>query len=277
MAELPKNLSPLHLEALKNAGILTEKEVKQQQQSKCEQWLERFVTVYPAMIRMKERARVLSTNDKPVLIYGETGTGKELIAHALHGDRPDDKFIAINCAAMPEALMESMLFGHVAGAFTDAKKNRTGLLELANGGTMFMDEIGDLAVPLQAKLLRALQERKIRPVGADSEREITCRFVFATHHDLIRRTAFDLFRQDLYYRISTFILRPASLKERSKDILPIVEEIDSEARIHSKSLRGVSLEEFCARIKPDMLDGNVRSLQQIVERYLVLGLLPGEE
>jgi transcriptional regulator with PAS, ATPase and Fis domain len=275
-----KGLNPTLIEALKNSGLIDSaeaKELKDKNKTACDIWLDKYITTYPTELQMKERVRKLSYVLHPVLIHGETGTGKELIARALHGDKPEDKFVPINCAAMPDNLMESILFGHMKGAFTGAEKTKTGLLEQAEGGTIFMDEIGELQMPLQAKLLRAIQEKMIRPIGADSERRISCRFIFATHQNLEDRIEKELFRSDLYYRISTFIIRPQPLSKRSKDILPIVEEIDTEAMIHQSKLRGVSIERFCALITNDMLHGNVRSLQQIVQRYLVLQLLPGEE
>ena len=274
-------LNPDLIQALKNANIFDEKEAKEalaQAKNGCDMWLDKYITTYPAGLRLKERVRKLANRPEPVLIHGETGTGKELIAHALHGDRNPDKFIPINCAALPEALMESMLFGHTKGAFTGADKPKSGLLELAAEGTMFLDEIGDLSLPLQAKILRAVQEYKIRPVGGDKEIDIKCRFIFASHMDLKERVGLGLFRGDLYFRISFFVLKPSPLSERSKDILPLVEELDEEAMIRKDTLRHLSLEEFCAKIDPKtMLDGNVRSLQQIVKRYLILGILPGED
>jgi transcriptional regulator with PAS, ATPase and Fis domain len=273
-------LNPDLILALKNANIFSEQEAKEElakAKNGCDMWLDKYITTVASGFRMKERIRHLANKQDPVLIHGETGTGKELIAHALHGDRDPDKFIPINCAAMPEALLESTLFGHVKGAFTGADKAKTGLLELAKDGTMFLDEIGDMSLALQAKILRPVQEYWIRPVGSDTEKKINCRFVFASHMDLKARVKLGLFREDLYYRISTFVLKPTPLSSRAQDILPLVEELDEEAVIRPGSIRGVSLERFCAMITPDMLEGNVRRLQQIVKRYIILGILPGEE
>ena len=234
-----------------------------------EQWLSKFITNNPKMLEMKDHVRKLAPLDDPVLIFGETGTGKELLAHALHGDRKG-KFIAINCAGLPEHLIESELFGHDKSSFTGALKDKTGLMEEANNGTIFLDEIGDLAIPVQAKLLRAIQEKRIRKVGSNEERAINCRIVSATHRDLEAWVGYDRFREDLFYRISTFILRPSSLNQRSADISKIVEFLDKdECEIED-------YEEFASKIDPNKLNGNVRSLQQIYRRYIILGIQPHE-
>ena len=234
-----------------------------------EVWLSKFITNNPKMIELKDHIRKLAPIDDPILIFGETGVGKELLAHALHGDRTGE-FIAINCAGLPEHLIESELFGHSKGSFTGALTDKVGLMEGAKNGTIFLDEIGDLAIPVQAKLLRAIQEKKIRKVGSNEERVINCRIVSATHRDLESWVTYDRFREDLFYRISTFILRPSSLKQRSSDISKIVEFLDkNEQEIED-------YEEFASRIDPNKLNGNVRSLQQIYRRYIILGIQPHE-
>ncbi len=231
-----------------------------------EQWLAKFITNNSRMLELKDHVRKLAPLSVPVLIFGETGTGKELLAHALHGDRKG-KFVAINCAGLPEHLIESELFGHSKGSFTGALTDKVGLMEEARDGSIFLDEIGDLAIPMQAKLLRAIQEKKIRKVGSNEERVINCRIISATHRDLELWIGYDKFREDLFYRISTFILRPSSLKQRSGDISKIIEYLDKDEQEIE------DYEEFASRIDPNKLGGNVRSLQQIYIRYIILGML----
>jgi len=234
-----------------------------------EQYLAKFITNNPKMLELKDHIRKLAPIDDPVLIFGETGVGKELLAHALHGERKG-KFVAINCAGLPEHLIESELFGHDKNSFTGALKDKTGLMEEANNGTIFLDEIGDLAMPVQAKLLRAIQEKRIRKVGSNEERTINCRIVSATHRDLESWVSYDRFREDLFYRISTFILKPSSLNQRSADISKIIEYLDKDEQEIE------DYEEFASRIDPNRLNGNVRSLQQIYRRYIILGIQPYE-
>ncbi len=234
-----------------------------------EVWLSKFITNNFKMLELKEHVRKLAPLDDPILIYGETGTGKELLAHALHSERKG-KFVAINCAGLPENLVESELFGHDKGSFTGADRPKTGLMEEAKDGTIFLDEIGDLALSMQAKLLRAIQEKKIRKVGSNEERPINCRIISATHRDLEMWVEYDRFREDLFYRISTFILRPSSLKQRSGDISRILEFLDKE------ECEIDDYEEFASRIDVNRLRGNVRQLQQIYRRYIILGIKPHE-
>ena len=186
-------------------------------------WLSRFITRSSSMMTMKDNVRKLAPLSDVVLIQGDSGTGKELIARALHGERKG-KFIPVNCAGFPEQLIESELFGHAKGAFTGADKDKQGLLAEAKDGTLFLDEIGDLSFVLQAKLLRAIQENKIRRVGDNNEQPITCRFVCATHHKLVDLVKANKFRDDLYWRISTFTLEIRPLKSRPDDIEPIIKE-----------------------------------------------------
>lgn len=232
-------------------------------------WLNKFITQNSAMLKLKDHVRKAAKVNDPVLIFGETGTGKELLAHALHGDRKG-KFVAINCAGLPSHLMESELFGHEKGAFTGAILDKIGLMEEARDGTLFLDEIGDLAIEMQAKLLRAIQEQRIRKVGAREERIINCRIVSATHRNLEDWVEHDKFREDLFYRISTVVLRTTSLRQRSSDIVKILEHLDKEEQEIE------NYEEFCRKIDIEKLKGNVRSLQQIYRRYVILGIQPLE-
>lgn len=224
-----------------------------------EAWLARFITIDPDMLALKEDIRKLSVVDDTVLIVGETGTGKELIARALHGKRKN--FVALNCAGLPEGLVESELFGHAGGAFTGATiKAKPGLMLEASNGTLFLDEIGELPINIQAKLLRAIQERTIRKVGGVNEEKLTCRIVCATHRSLPSMIDAKEFRQDLYARISTFELRTKPLRERWCDIIPIAQSLDG----------GKELFEKCKQNAID-LSLNVRSLEQAVRRFKVLG------
>lgn len=229
--------------------------------SQTETWLAKFITQDKDMISLKDEVRKLSKANAPVLITGETGTGKELIARALHGDRTG-KFVDLNCAGLPEHLIESELFGHVKGAFTGAIEAKVGLIYAAQGGTLFLDEIGELNPKLQAKLLRAIQERQVRAVGAEKNRDITCRFIAATHHSLESRVKSGEFREDLFWRLCTFELRTKPLINRLEDIPMIIESL------------GVKDYPFKDWIVGDLLKGNVRSLQTWIERWKVLGKVP---
>jgi transcriptional regulator with PAS, ATPase and Fis domain len=265
-----KGATPEQLAGFFYGGVISEEDYKKalkENKGETEKWLDRYITLDKELIEMKNRCRKLASAFAPVLIQGETGTGKELIARALHGER-EGQFIPMNCAGIPDTLLESELFGSVVGAFTGAK-NKTGLMEQAKDGTLFLDEIGEMPIDMQAKILRAIQEKKIRKLGHDIETIITCRIVSASHIDFAEAIATKKFREDLYFRLSTFVLRTKPMRIRSVDIKPIVEELDEEAKIKD-------LDWFCSMINPQSLKGNVRSLQQIVERYLILGELPTE-
>ena len=229
-----------------------------------ELWLKRFVTVDPETLSTLEDVRKLANCDDEVLITGESGTGKELIARAMIGTREGD-FVAVNCAGLPETLIESELFGHTRGAFTGAEGQKQGLMAAAKGGVLFLDEIGELPMSVQAKLLRALQDKKIRKVGSNVEEEISCKFVCATHRNVKQMVQDGQFRQDLYARISTFELHINSLKYRECDIVPIIESIKGgKALLDAMAERGIPMHKLDLSL-------NVRSLQQHVKRFSVLG------
>ena len=237
-------------------------------------WLKKFITEDEDTLIMKADAMKLAKVNDEVLITGETGTGKELIARAMIGDRAGT-FARINCAAMPAELVESELFGHTAGAFTGAMSSKKGLILSAQDGVMFLDEIGDLPLSTQAKLLNVLQpidgKRYIRPVGAADEKEISCRFVCATNHNIREMVDKNLFRKDLYARISTFELHIKPLRERKRDIVPIVITLGDLLKMPVKA------KEFIAKYEEAMMNSeidlslNVRSLEQALKRYSVLG------
>ncbi len=185
-----------------------------------EEWSAGIVTRSPLMTRLLEQAHMVAQSDVSVLINGQSGTGKEVLAQAIHKASPRARkpFIAINCGALPEQLLESELFGHAKGAFTGAVSNREGLFFAASGGTLFLDEIGDMPMPLQVKLLRVLQERKVRPLGSNRDLDIDVRILSATHRNLPKAMEKNEFREDLYYRLNVVNLRIPALNERSEDI-----------------------------------------------------------
>ncbi len=207
-----------------------------------------------------------------VLIKGDSGTGKELVARAIHerSRRADKAFVAINCTAIPENLLESELFGHMKGSFTGAIADKKGLFEEADGGTLFLDEIGDLDMALQAKLLRVLQERKIKPVGANREKDVNVRVVTATHKNLQKAIEDELFREDLYYRLSVLPIQLPPLRQR-KDDIPLLANYFLEKY---SSLNNSVAKRFSASAMQELIqypwNGNVRELENVVERLCVM-------
>jgi len=222
--------------------------------------------------RVRAMIEKVRDTDAPVFISGESGTGKELAARIIHetGRRRAGPFVAVNCAAIPEALIESELFGHARGAFTGAVRDKAGLIEEGSGGTFFLDEIGDLPLALQAKLLRVLEEKKIRRVGETRHRAIDTRFVSATNKDLDHEVERGRFRQDLYYRLKIIAIDLPPLRERPEDALLLLNHfLDEFSRSMSKPrpfLSPVALEMLLRYPWP----GNVRELQNEVQRCLVM-------
>lgn len=212
--------------------------------------------------------RIIGRTGGSALILGESGTGKELVAKALcaESDRADAPFITVNCAGIPRDLMESEFFGHTANAFTGAGKARQGLFQQADGGTLFLDEIAEMPLPLQAKLLRALQDGSIRPLGQDGEETVDVRIIAATHQNLTQRVAQSEFREDLYYRLETFTVRVPPLRERRDDIELLADRFLAFSSLRQdRRIRGFSLEAMkllCRYPFP----GNVRELQNVIER-----------
>ncbi len=207
-----------------------------------------------------------------VLIYGESGTGKELIAKVIHllSPRGKDSFIAINCAAIPENLLESELFGHERGAFTGAIQLRKGKFELAEGGTIFLDEIGEMPLVLQSKLLRVLQERVFERVGGSKEIRADVRVIAATNRDLIKQVALKQFREDLFYRLSVFPINLPPLRER-QDSIPMLTEyfLQRFSRANNKNINGITIEALTCMKSYQWL-GNIRELQNVMERAVIL-------
>jgi DNA-binding NtrC family response regulator len=225
-----------------------------------------------AMKRVYELLERVAPSDASVLITGESGTGKELVARALHrrGRRSGGPFVVINCSAMPEALLESELFGHARGAFTDARTAHIGLFQQASGGTLFLDEIGDLPTPLQPKLLRALQERVIRPLGSHHEVPFDVRLIAATNRDLEAAVEVKRFREDLYFRINVIRVELPPLRSRASDILILAQHfIRHHAAQSSKPVSGLS-PGVAERLLGYAWPGNVRELQNCIERAVAL-------
>ncbi|MGB5160188.1 MAG: sigma-54 dependent transcriptional regulator [Thermoanaerobaculia bacterium] len=240
-----------------------------QQRSK----LDDFSSESPVMRRLLELARRVSNTDTSLLILGETGVGKEWLARAVHseGTRSALPFIAVNCAAVPETLLESELFGHERGAFTGAVRARRGCFELAHRGTLFLDEVGDIPVHLQAKLLRALQEREIHRLGAESPIRVDARVMAATNRNLEVAIEAGQFRPDLFYRLSVVTLTIPPLRERREDIVPLVENYLEDfrqqmGRLRVQGIEESALEAMCSYEWP----GNVRELINVVERAMLL-------
>jgi DNA-binding NtrC family response regulator len=231
-----------------------------------------FIGESAPMKRLYDMIARVAESEASVLLCGETGTGKELVARALHrrSRRASGPFVAINCAAMPEALLESELFGHTRGAFTDAKAPRTGLFVRASGGTLFLDEIGDMPLGLQPKLLRALQERRIRPVGGDFEVEFDARLIAASNRDLETAVEKESFREDLYFRINVIQIDVPPLMARGNDVLLLaqhfIERFAVQAGKRVKGLTGPAAEKLLSYSWP----GNIRELQNSMERAVAL-------
>lgn len=226
-----------------------------------------------AISRIKDIIDKVAPTDARVLITGPNGSGKELVAHWLHqkSERSSGPMIEVNCAAIPSELIESELFGHVKGAFTSANKDRAGKFEAANGGTIFLDEVGDMSLSAQAKVLRALQESKISRVGSDKDIKVNVRVIAATNKDLKKEIEEKKFREDLYHRLAVILIQVPSLNERREDIPILVnyfaEKITSEQGMNKK----VFSEGALKLLKEYNWTGNIRELRNVVERLIILG------
>ena len=226
----------------------------------------------PVMRELKELLGRVADSQASVLVTGESGTGKEVVARLLHqkGPRANHPFVALNCAAMPEHLIESELFGHVKGAFTDARTDKVGLLVQANQGTLFLDEIGDMPLSLQPKLLRVLEERKVRPVGGGKEVSFDVRLISATHRDLEDAIVQNQFREDLYFRLNVIQVALPPLRARANDVLLLAQHfVNAFAEQTGKAVKGLS-PEAAERLSSYAWPGNVRELRNAIERSVAL-------
>lgn len=241
-----------------------------------ERWREAIVTRSPLMLRLLEQARLVAQSDVSVLINGQSGTGKEIFAQAIHNASPRNSkpFIAINCGALPEQLLESELFGHARGAFTGAVSNREGLFQAAEGGTLFLDEIGDMPAPLQVKLLRVLQERKVRPLGSNRDIDIDVRIISATHRDLPKAMTRGEFREDLYYRLNVVSLKIPALAERTEDIPLLANHLLRQAAERHKPFVRAFSTDAMKRLMTASWPGNVRQLVNVIEQCVALTSSP---
>ncbi|PJI96241.1 two component Fis family sigma54 specific transcriptional regulator [Acidovorax sp. 69] len=241
-----------------------------------EAWRADIVSRSARMTDLLAEAYMVAQSDASVLLLGDSGSGKELLAQAIHRASPRARhpFVAVNCGAIPEALLESELFGHIKGAFTDAVSHHKGLFQAAEGGTLLLDEIGDMPPALQVKLLRVLQERAVRPVGANQSTPIDVRIISATHRDLEAAMTTAQFREDLYYRLNVVTLTLPTLADRREDIALLANHfLDKLARKYDKRLSGFAPEALKALTQASW-PGNVRQLYNVVEQVCALSTTP---
>ncbi|MFL6436763.1 MAG: sigma-54-dependent transcriptional regulator [Terriglobales bacterium] len=234
--------------------------------------LDNIIGCSPAINQLKETIRTVASTGSTILIQGESGTGKELVARAVHtcSQRDGQPFVSLNCGAFPETLLETELFGYVKGAFTGANQNKQGLFEVADGGTIFLDEIGEMTLAMQVKLLRALQERTVRPVGGTSEIPIDVRVIAATNRDLHQMVEEKTFREDLYYRISVIPIEVPPLRGRHEDIPLLASHfLKRYAPAAGKNILRISDESVAALLSYDW-PGNVRQLENAIERGVAM-------
>jgi DNA-binding NtrC family response regulator len=226
-----------------------------------------------AITHIKDIIEKVAQTDARVLITGANGTGKELVAHWLHekSERANNPLIEVNCAAIPSELIESELFGHVKGAFTSAVKDRAGKFEAANEGTIFLDEIGDMSLSAQAKVLRALQESRIQRVGSDKDIKVNVRVVAATNKDLKKEIAEGRFREDLYHRLAVILIQVPSLNERRDDIPLLVNHFAEKIAMEQGNAKKVFTDKAIKLLQEYDWTGNIRELRNVVERLIILG------
>jgi two-component system response regulator PilR (NtrC family) len=233
---------------------------------------EELIGKAPSIQTLRQQIAKLARSQAPVHIQGESGSGKEVVARLIHnnGPRAAGAFVAVNCGAIPPELMESELFGHIKGSFTGASQDKIGLFQAASGGSLFLDEVADLPLPMQVKLLRAIQEKTVRPVGASAEQPTDIRLLSATHKDLATEVEAGRFRQDLYYRVNVIDVRVPSLRERLEDLPALADNVlkricerhgEAEVQLDKSALKALSDYSF---------PGNVRELENILERSLAL-------
>jgi two-component system response regulator GlrR len=268
--------SKILLEHVARALKITGESPAEQTDAKSDAWREGIISRSPAMENLLTQARLVADSDTSVLIQGQSGTGKELFARAIHNASPraNAEFVALNCSAIPESLFESELFGHVKGAFTGATRDHPGLFRAAEGGTLLLDEIGDMPLSFQVKLLRTLQERVIRPVGSTESIPVDVRIISATHQDLGLALEEKTFREDLYYRLNVVTLELPALTERREDIPLLANHfLHGFPEAKKRGVTGFSpdaMEELLTAPWP----GNVRQLYNAVEHSVALSTTP---
>ena len=239
-------------------------------------WREEIITRSPEMEAILGKARLVAGSDASVMIFGESGTGKELLARAIHraSSRAGQPFVAVNCGAIPEQLLESELFGHVKGAFTGAASDYKGLFQAAGRGTVFLDEIGDMPLPLQVKLLRVLQEKEVRPIGSTQSVKVDVRIISATHRNLEDAIKIGEFREDLYYRLHVVALSLPPLSARREDIPVLATHfLNTLGERYGKALNGFAQDAMEVLVKHSW-PGNVRELYNVVEQAVALATTP---
>ncbi|MFO7705647.1 MAG: sigma-54 dependent transcriptional regulator [Halopseudomonas sp.] len=228
--------------------------------------------VSPPIVQLRAQIAKLARSQAPLYISGESGSGKELVARRIHalGARADQPFVAVNCGAIPSELMESEFFGHKRGSFTGAIADKPGLFQAASGGTLFLDEVADLPMAMQVKLLRAIQEKAVRPLGTQQEEAVDIRLLCATHKDLAAEVAAGRFRQDLFYRINVIELRVPPLRERREDIALLTRHILARLAVRNQMPPSSVSSETLERLSNYRFPGNVRELENILERAFTL-------
>jgi two-component system C4-dicarboxylate transport response regulator DctD len=239
---------------------------------------QRLIGNCPAILQLRDEILNVADTDAPVLIQGETGTGKEVVARCLHdfGRRKEGNYVAVNCGAVPESMFESELFGHERGAFTGADRRRVGRFEYAQGGSLFLDEIGTMPLPLQVKVLRALQEREVVRIGSNEPQPIDVRLISATNKDLLEECAAGRFREDLYYRINVVELRVPPLRERGGDILLLFDYFCTQAAAAYGRAAVPLQDKDAGLLMAHDWPGNVRELKNVAERCVLSSLPEGQ-
>jgi DNA-binding NtrC family response regulator len=269
----PVNLDELELvlrRALEENQLHTQKELRSSEAAGRNQEL--LIGESPAMLRLRQTIRVVGQSDVTVLIQGESGSGKELVAQAVHANSPRqlENLVPIDCCTLQESLFESELFGHERGAFTGADRRKPGLIEAAAHGTLFLDEIGEIGPAIQSKLLRVLETGRFRRVGATADLRGDARIVAATNRNLAAQVGKGLFREDLYYRLSTFVIEVPPLRERPSDILLLARHFIHRRR-HSQGLPALAISDAAGeRLCDYAWTGNVRELRNVIERAIIL-------
>lgn len=225
-----------------------------------------------ALQNIKEMIEKVAPTEARILITGANGTGKELVAHAIHekSDRSKGPMVEVNCAAIPSELIESELFGHIKGAFTSAVKDRAGKFEAANGGTIFLDEIGDMSFAVQAKVLRALQESKIQRVGSDKDIKVDVRVIAATNKNLKEEIENNRFREDLYHRLAVILIEVPTLNERRDDIPLLIEHFSEKIAAEQGAGKKEFSDDAVKLLQKYDWTGNIRELRNVVERLIIL-------